>query len=432
MQLYFRQPIAIVLLCGLGIVVGTRGIVPAVTKVDTDFPNYFTAAKIVANRGDVDRLYDDQWFQGQMRQFQFERPSEGKFSPFPPPTALLMVPLTSLAPLDALRVMTGLSLLGLAGSIILLSRILAWRLIDSAIFILLSGYAVLNSLRLGQPYILISASCLLGYYARLKGRPLIAGLCFGLFSPIKYFPIVILIYLAFRKEWRVVLGGAMAIAAVASVSIGVMGWKIHQDFLLSVLGNHLTAHLSMQDPFAVSFQSFDTLFRRLFVYDAASNPQPFVASASFASIAVTATKGSILAAAVLTLVRLNRRGGEAVAPSIGLLGIVTLLLAPATATYHFCLLWLPIGLLIRCFLLEGAAPFAYFVLGAYALIGFFPYGRSNLFAGRGALGMLAFPRLFLLLAMFMASVYFVWSRAAGPVRGAAPTNPDAGGGTGAR
>jgi hypothetical protein len=412
MQLYFRQPIAILLLAGLGIILAIRGIVPAMSKVDTDFPNYFTAAKIIANGGDVDRLYDDQWFQEQMRHYQIGRPSEGKFSPFPPPTALLMVPLTRLTPLNALRVMTIMSLFGLVGSIILLGRILAWRLIDSGIFILLSGYAVVNALRFGQPYILISACCILGYYARLKGRPFIAGLCFGLFSPIKYFPLVILIYFAFRKEWRVVLGGATAIVAVALVSIGVMGWKIHQDFLFSVLGNHLTAHLSMQDPFAVSFQSFDTLFRRLFVFDAALNPRPFVASASFAGIAVVATKCLIVAAAALTLVRLNRRGEAAVAPSLGLLGIVTLLLAPATATYHFSLLWLPIGLLIRYFALEGAAPYAVFILGSYALIGFFPYGHSNLFQSRGGLVMLAYPRLFLLLVMFVVSTYFL-GRSAG-------------------
>jgi hypothetical protein len=149
----------------------------------------------------------------------------------------------------------------------------------------------------------------------------------------------------------------------------------------------------------------------LFVYDAASNPRPFVASARFAGIAVVVTKCLIAAAAALTLVRLNRRGEAAVAPSLGLLGIVTLLLAPATATYHFSLLWLPVGLLIRYFVLEGAALFACFVLGAYALIGFFPYGRSNLFEGRGALGMLAFPRLFLLLAMFVVSACCLWRSA---------------------
>jgi hypothetical protein len=34
------------------------------------------------------------------------------------------------------------------------------------------------------------------------------------------------------------------------------------------------------------------------------------------------------------------------------------------------------------------------------LIGFIPYGHTLAFEGRGALGVLAYPRLFLLLAMF--------------------------------
>jgi len=83
MRLYFRQLIAILLLAGLGMILAIRGIVPAISQVDTDFPNYFTAAKIVANGGDLDRLYDDRWFQEQMRHYQIGRQFEGKFSPFP-------------------------------------------------------------------------------------------------------------------------------------------------------------------------------------------------------------------------------------------------------------------------------------------------------------------------------------------------------------
>jgi hypothetical protein len=87
-----------------------------------------------------------------------------------------------------------------------------------------------------------------------------------------------------------------------------------------------------------------------------------------------------------------------------------LLLAPATATYHFVLLWLPVGLLIGYFFRQRAPLYGSFILGAYALIGFFPYGHAYRFEGRGGLTVLAYPRLFLLLAMFTACVYFIWSR----------------------
>jgi hypothetical protein len=412
MHLFVSRYAAIVLFVALACGLAARGIAPAISKIDSDFPNYFTAAKIVADRGNVERLYDDSWFQGQMRRYDVGKPSAGKFSPFPPPTALLLVPLTQLEPLNALRVMTGVSTLCLVCSIILLARILSWSLVDSAVFVLLSGYAVLNALRFGQPYILVSSSCILGYYAHLKERPVLAGMCFGLFSPIKYFPVVILIYFAFRKEWKLVLGGASAILIVTTVSVGVLGWKVHEEFLSSVFGNHLIANLSMQNPFTASFQSFDTLFRRLFVFDATLNPQPLIASPHLQGIGVLISKASIFLMAIATLVKLSRsEAATATAPSIGLLGILTLLLAPATASYHFVLLWLPVGLLINYLLRRRAHVGAYFILGTYALIGFFPYRLTFQFEGRGGLTMLAYPRLFLLLAMFIACVYCIWSRA---------------------
>jgi hypothetical protein len=415
MQLFFRQPVAVLLLIALGFGLVTRGILPAMSKVDTDFPNYFTAAKIVADGGNVNRLYDDLWFQEQMRRYQVGRPSEGKFAPFPPPTALLLVPLARLPPLYALRVMACVSVLCLIGSIILLSRILAWSVVDSAVFVLLSGYAVLNALRFGQPYILVSLSCVLGYYARLKGRPWLAGMCLGLFVPIKYFPVVILIYFAFRKEWRLVLGGAATALGVGLLSIGVLGWKIHAVYLSSVLGNHLMANLGLQDPFTASFQSFDTLFRRLFIFDATSNPRPLVALPAAQRMGVLLVKGSILLAAIATLARLARRSvADATALSVGILGILVLLLAPATASYHFVLLWLPVGLLINYCFREQAYLYAYFILGVYALIGFFPYRFTAPFEGLGGFTVLAYPRLFLLLAMFSACVYFIWSERSQP------------------
>jgi hypothetical protein len=290
-----------------------------------------------------------------------------------------------------------------------LSRILLWGLVESALLVLLSGAAAINAVRLGQPYTLVSLCCILGYYAYLKGRPLLAGLCFGLFSPIKYFPVVFLIYFAFRKQWRIVLAGAVAILAVVLLSVGVLGWRVHQEFLGSVLGTHLVGKLSMQDPFTASFQSFDSLFRRLFVFDATSNPHPMISRPELDVAGVILTKLLIFCTGMATLVRLARNGLERSVPlSIGILGILTLLLAPATATYHFVLLWLPIGLLVNCLLRAGADRFAYFVVGIYALIGFFPYGLSSHFEGQGALTILAYPRLFLLLAMFVACVIFVW------------------------
>ena len=410
-----RHAAAIVLLCVLALNVVMRGIVPALSHVDSDFPSYFTAARIVADGAGTERLYDTAWFQEQMRRYRIGKPSAGKFAPLPPPTALLLLPLASLQPLEALRVVTVVSTLCLLASIVGLAAILEWSAIDAALLVLLSGSAVLSALRLGQPYILVSTSCILAYYAYLRNRPWLAGAGFGLFTPLKYFPVIFLGYFAFRRRWRVVAGGALVIAAVTLASIAILGWQVHARFLASVLGNHLIARIDMQDPFAASFQSFDTLFRRLFVFDATANPRPVLDAPLLQLTGVLLTKGALAAVALLTLRRLAiRRAAQATAPSLGLLGIASMLLAPATATYHQVLLWLPVGLLSAFLLRERAHACAAFLLGIYTLIGFFPYRLAAPFAGRGALTLLAFPRLLLLLAMFLGCVRCLWKLADTP------------------
>ncbi len=407
----WKQIALAALLIALGIGVLVRGVGPALTRIDTDFPNYFTAARIVVEGGSTERLYDEAWFRQQMHKEVPQVPPLGKFAPFPPPTALLLVPLAHLSPLAALRVTTVFSLFCLVLSIGLLARITQLSLAKSAALALLSGYAVYTSLRFGQPYIEVSTACLLGYYAWLRDRPRLAGVCFGLFVPIKYFPVFILIYFAFRRQWQLVQGGVAAAAAVVLLSVVVLGWPVHAVFLSAVLGNHLTANLNLQDPFATSFQSFDTLFRQLFVFDAAANPHPWLAAPGLAVAAVAVTKAVLTLLAVAAVIRLTQgQRIDSTAPSIGLLGILVLLIAPATATYHFVLLWLPVALLIRHFLQDHAPVYAWLTLGLYSMIGFLPYGHTARFTGQGALSIVAYPRLFLLLALFFTGVHFAWSR----------------------
>ncbi len=404
-----RRACKVLLLAGLVALLLLRGVMPALTAITSDFPEYFTSAKSVRDGQDAAKLYDGAWFREQTRRYAVGPPENpGEFTPYPPPTALLLMPLTGFNPLTALRVVTAVNLLCLICSMLLLSMIFAWRLIDSALFVLLSGWALHTGLRFGHPYILISTFCLLGYYCYLKGRPLLAGLCLGVFVPIKYFPVMILAGFAVQRQWRVLLGGGMAIAAVVSVSIGVLGWKVHQIFIRDVFLNHLTGHLIAVPRFTAVFQSFDTLFERLFILDPARNPHPLLAAPLAATVAIISTKGALVLAAVMALIKLARGANpRAIAPIIGILGVLVLLIAPGSGTYAFVLLWLPVALLIDYFLSEHARVPAYLILSAYVLIGFIPYGLTRAFEGHSALTVLAYPRLFLLLAMFAACIYGV-------------------------
>ncbi|HEY2679209.1 MAG TPA: glycosyltransferase family 87 protein [Steroidobacteraceae bacterium] len=401
----------LLLLVGLVALVLLRGVAPAFRAITDDFPPYFTSATIVVRDGrDTGKLYDGTWFREQTRRYHVgNQVISGEFTPYPPPTALLLVPLTGLEPLTALRVVTVLNVLWVMCSMVLLTRIFAWRLLDSALFVLASGWGLYTGLRFGHPYIVISTFCLLGYQLYLKRRPWLAGLCLGVFVPIKYYPVIVLASFALYRQWRVVLGGGLAIAVVVMISIGVLGWQVHQTFLQDVILNHFTGQLIQGPRFLANFQSFDTLFDRLFIFDSVRNPHPVLDAAPMRTIAVLGTKGVLLLAAVAALIKLAR-GTEAVraiAPTIGLLGVLVLLVAPGTTTYHFVLLWLPIALLTDYFLSKGDRLPAYLILGLYALIGFIPYSHTYPFDGRGVLTVLAFPRLFLVLAMYVVCVWAV-------------------------
>jgi Glycosyltransferase family 87 len=414
------RSLKLLLLTGLVAYVVLRGVVLGFTAITDDFPEYFTSAKSVRDGQDAVKLYDGDWFRAQTHRYKVgSQEIPGEFTPYPPPTALLLLPLTGFKPLTALRIDIALNVVWLSCSMLLLSRIFAWRLLDSALFILLSGWAVRNGLRLGHPYIVISTFCLLGYYLYLKRRPWLAGLCFGVFAPIKYFPMIVIAGFALHRHWRVFLGGVIAVGAVGLVSIGVLGWKVHEVFLLDVLLNHLTGHLVPGPRFTAIFQSFDTLFERLFILDRARNPHPWISAPQAVTTAIVSTKLLLVLTAAAALMRLVRaRDGRAIEPTIGILGILVLLIAPGSGSYALVLLWLPVALLINYFLCEDARAPAYLILCAYALIGFIPYGFAYRFEGDGGLTVLAFPRLLLLLVMFIVSINGVvcprtsWQRAA--------------------
>jgi Glycosyltransferase family 87 len=416
----FNRACKVLLLAGLAGFLVLQGVVPALTTITDDFPEYYTSAKSVREGQDAVKLYEGAWFRAQTRRYGVGPPQNpGEFTPYPPPTALLLTPLAGFKPQTALRMVTALNVVCLISSMLLLSRIFAWRLIDSALFILLSGWALRSGLRLGHPYILISTCCLLGYHFHLKRMPWPAGLCLGIFLPIKYFPLAILAGFALQRQWRVVLGGGIAAAAVVLLSIGALGWKVHQIFLFDVLLNHLAGHLVPGPRFTAIFQSFDTLFERLFILDAARNPHPWVSAPAAAAIAMVGTKGLLVLSAAAALMKLARGAtARALAPTIGILGVLALLIAPGSGTYAFVLLWLPVALLVDHFLSVHARVPAYLILATYVLIGFIPYGHTYPFEGDGGLTVLAYPRLLLLLAMFVVCIYAVASQRPSETRSA--------------
>src|SRR5258708_27681173 len=95
-----------------------RAIIPAWGHVDSDFANYYLAARLYRQGYPVERVYEWTWFQRQKDHAGIEQPLVG-FMPLTLTSALTIVPLSLLSPLWANRVWSVISfgLLLLAASL---------------------------------------------------------------------------------------------------------------------------------------------------------------------------------------------------------------------------------------------------------------------------------------------------------------------------
>jgi Glycosyltransferase family 87 len=394
-----RTTAARILLVPLLALLLVKGIVPALTVVQSDFPNYYTAGLIARTGKGIDRLYDDAWFQQEIERAGISQ--QGKFSPFPPPTALFFIPLSFLAPLDALRFMTLLNVAMLIASIVLVRRLVFSSFSDAAAFVLLAGLGLSNGVRLGQLYIALSLTLLLGYFLQKEGFNALAGITAGVLMPVKYFSAVLFIDALLKKNRSMSGWAIVTVLFIVTLSVGVLGWDIHRQFIDGVLGRHLAGNLTLQNPYSPLFQSFDSLLRRLFLYDGELNAHPLVTStAMYQGLKIICLLG--VATGTVVAARASYRHSSDV--FLGVLCIAVLLVAPATATYHFVLLWLPVGLILRHFDEQKEQGRFSLLLACYAAIGFIPYGAFVQFDGDGLLTFLAYPRLILLLVLFVIAV----------------------------
>ena len=378
-----------------------RGIIPALTALDTDFPNYYVAGVVARQSTPTDLLYDDAWFQEQIRRAGIQQ--QGKFSPFPPATALLFVPLSFLDPLAALRVLTLANMLALCAVIALLRRLYQWSLLRASAYVLLAGWGLANCFRFGQLYIILSGTILLSVLLARRQRFVAAGIVAASLLPVKYFSALLFVEAILRRRWKMIAAGALATIGILGASIALLGWEVHRQWIVTVLVEHLQGNLTQQNPFSLTFQSFVSLFRRLFVFDSLLNTRPLVDSRMLFVCALVTCYGAALGGALYAIGALRKLRDQSEL-SLAILSLLAILLAPATATYHFLLLWFPVAELMTSFHASGKHSLARVTLCLYAATGFIPYSFFAQFDGAGVLTLLAYPRLLLTSMLFVLSV----------------------------
>lgn len=391
------QAIAVIVLGALLLV---KGIIPAFETVGVDFANYYTSSYVlIHDRGNVDRLYDKVWFSERAR--DLGSPEGGIFQPFPPATALVMLPIVSFDLRTAKTIWTIVNLGLLVLLVIVLARLSEISFLGATFIVVASGFALINNFFLGQTYLLMTICLALSILFLRQGRDILAGIFAGVFIPIKYFPVCLVVLFLLQKRWSAVWSTLATAAAVLLVSVWWLGPEIHEAFVRAILLPHLDGE--MANPFSATYQSWNSLLRSLFVRDALFNPQPFIdSSLTF----VVARAIALITPSALFFWYLVRPGCSEHKMSLVLAALfaLVLLLAPATATYHFLVLSIPLAMLYSDFPKDSQTGKYLIILLLYMGVGAVPAGAMERLGLSGLWIALEYPRLYLLSGLFMVTV----------------------------
>ena len=310
------------------------------THVETDFPNYYTAARMFRQRLPMRDLYDWTTFQRQMNYAGWGL-QLGGYIPHTPLTALPMVPLAGLAPMDAKRVWLALSLLFLAGAIWMLAR-LTHLPVPGLIVLALAGHnALAGNFELGQYYCFLLFMMTVSFWLLLRGREFSSGLLLGAIFILKLYAGPFLFYFAWKRRWRPLAGMLVAGVALALCSIAWFGWKDHLFYLTDVLpraaaGEHM-------DPYASGMPTILNMLRHPFEAEAELNPNPL-----FNAPALVFFLQPLLTLAIPVFCLLAMPPDKKFTPTeLAWFLIMLVLVSPSRAFYVTVILLLPIALLLE-------------------------------------------------------------------------------------
>jgi hypothetical protein len=313
------------------------------THVETDFPNYYTAAKMFRERQPLRDLYDWTTFQRQMNYAGWGL-QLGGYIPHTSLTALPMVPLAALPPMTAKRAWLAFSVACLAAAIWILARITGLASPALILLALAGQNALAGNLELGQYYFFLLFLMSASMWLLLERRDFSAGLLLGAIFILKLYAGPFLFYFFWKRRWRALAGMALAGSILALAAVAWFGWKDHLYYLTDILpravaGEHI-------DPYNPGMPTILNMLRYPFEAEAELNPHPLLdAPALVFFLQPLAT----IAIPVFCLLAIPRASSTGLGERNDLAWFLTMLVlvSPSRAFYAAVLLLLPIALLLE-------------------------------------------------------------------------------------
>lgn len=242
-------PVAVDSGMGLRAVIGTillillgPGFVASLTPPQGQIFDFFKEWASARNRLEGHAVYDSQHAAVERYLgFQID-PKWGYFdtvNTHPPLSVALAMPLARLDLQTAHFAWNVTSLLAFALAVALVLRELAipWKLSWVVLIagLLLRCDPLRQSLLQGQPNLFLALLLTGCWTAERRQQPWLAGFLAGTSAMLKIYPGWLLLYFLCRRDWRASAGFVLGAAAATGVTIGILGWEAHADYLTRVL-----------------------------------------------------------------------------------------------------------------------------------------------------------------------------------------------------
>jgi Glycosyltransferase family 87/WD40-like Beta Propeller Repeat len=307
--------------------------VPAWRTLKSEFPNYYLAAELYHKGIPLDRVYEWTWFQRQNDHWGV-RDGLVSFAPNPPTLIFSLMPFTRLQPLAAKRCWLVLSLISLAVALWTLHRVtvLGWRRL--ILIALLCVLPLSDDFLLARHYVFILFLVCTAYFTAHLERHRTSGAMWSAAAAMKLFPALAVILFLCQRNWRALAGFFVGASMIVTASVIVFGVEVHRVFLHEVLTQ--ASRGDWLGPYALSQNSFSTLWSHLFLIEPELNPAPLLNSSAVYALAMAITV-TVLVIPFLVLVRHDKTPSDT-ALRWAALAPLLLLLCTSTAADYSCLL----------------------------------------------------------------------------------------------
>jgi Glycosyltransferase family 87/WD40-like Beta Propeller Repeat len=367
--------------------------------LNTDFPNYYMAARLVHEGYDTSRMYEWSWIEREKDHRAVDIRVIGLL-PITPFSTLAVLPLAGLAPLAAKHIWILLNLAFLVPISWMLRTMtgLSYRRIALAIFL---SFPLHRNLLYGQFYVLLLLLITAACFSYLRGYRVLAGALVALAAACKVFPLLLLVFFLQRRDWRALTSGVITGVSTVAISIAVFGLNAHRTWLQEILpwvmhGEGLGSYTTTA--------SISGVLHCLFLAEPQWNPHPWHDSPLAYALLAPALQMLALAPAILLIRRDDDRDQRILLEWSALL-TAALAVSTIPASYNFVLMIFPVCVLASRLLRAGSYGWLTALIVTYLGIGF-PLPVPNRPVGLALL--IYVPRLPLMMAILFAIYAILW------------------------